>query len=484
MHYPHLLAPLDLGFTTLKNRVLMGSMHTGLEDGRKHFERMAAFFAERARGEVGLIVTGGFAPNIEGWAKPFAGTLATSGAARRHQTITNAVHAEGGKIALQILHTGRYGYSPLCVAPSRIQSPITPFTPRELSARGIERQIRAFVRCAKLAREAGYDGVEVMGSEGYFINQFLVEHTNQRTDDWGGSYENRMRLPLEILARIREAVGPDFIVIYRLSMLDLIPNGSSWDEVLTLARRVARGGATIINTGIGWHEARIPTIATSVPRAGFAWVTAKLRAQLRAEGITTPLITSNRINTPEVAEGVLADGSADMVSMARPFLADPAFVQKAREGRADEINTCIACNQACLDHTFAQKISTCLVNPRAAYEQEIVVRPVNGARKRIAVVGAGPAGLAAATTLAERGHTVTLFDAAAEIGGQFNMARRIPGKEEFSETLRYFRRRIEITGVDLRLNSRVSADDLKTFDEVLLATGVSARDPGWRGARC
>ncbi len=477
MHYPHLLAPLDLGFTTLKNRVLMGSMHTGLEDGRKHFERMAAFFAERARGEVGLIVTGGFAPNIEGWAKPFAGTLATSGAARRHQTITNAVHAEGGKIALQILHTGRYGYSPLCVAPSRIQSPITPFTPRELSARGIERQIRAFVRCAKLAREAGYDGVEVMGSEGYFINQFLVEHTNQRTDDWGGSYENRMRLPLEILARIREAVGPDFIVIYRLSMLDLIPNGSSWDEVLTLARRVARGGATIINTGIGWHEARIPTIATSVPRAGFAWVTAKLRAQLRAEGITTPLITSNRINTPEVAEGVLADGSADMVSMARPFLADPAFVQKAREGRADEINTCIACNQACLDHTFAQKISTCLVNPRAAYEQEIVVRPVNGARKRIAVVGAGPAGLAAATTLAERGHTVTLFDAAAEIGGQFNMARRIPGKEEFSETLRYFRRRIEITGVDLRLNSRVSADDLKTFDEVLLATGVSARDP-------
>ena len=477
MHYPHLLAPLDLGFTTLKNRVLMGSMHTGLEDGRKHFERMAAFFAERARGEVGLIVTGGFAPNIEGWAKPFAGTLATSGAARRHQTITNAVHAEGGKIALQILHTGRYGYSPLCVAPSRIQSPITPFTPRELSARGIERQIRAFVRCAKLAREAGYDGVEVMGSEGYFINQFLVEHTNQRTDAWGGSYENRMRLPLEILARIREAVGPDFIVIYRLSMLDLIPNGSSWDEVLTLARRVARGGATIINTGIGWHEARIPTIATSVPRAGFAWVTAKLRAQLRAEGITTPLITSNRINTPEVAEGVLADGSADMVSMARPFLADPAFVQKAREGRADEINTCIACNQACLDHTFAQKISTCLVNPRAAYEQEIVVRSVNGARKRIAVVGAGPAGLAAATTLAERGHTVALFDAAAEIGGQFNMARRIPGKEEFSETLRYFRRRIEITGVDLRLNSRVSADDLKTFDEVLLATGVSARDP-------
>lgn len=481
MNYPHLLEPLDLGFTTLKNRVLMGSMHTGLEDGRKHFERMAAYFAERARGEVGLIVTGGFAPNIEGWAKPFAGTLATSGAARRHRIVTDAVHAEGGKIALQILHTGRYGYHPLCVAPSRIQSPISPFTPRELSARGIERQIRAFVRCARLAREAGYDGVEVMGSEGYFINQFLVEHTNQRSDDWGGSYENRMRLPLEILARMREAVGPDFIIIYRLSMLDLIPNGSRWEEVLELARRVATGiaggGATLINTGIGWHEARIPTIATSVPRAGFAWVTAKLRARLREEGITTPLITSNRINTPEVAEGLLADGSADMVSMARPFLADPEFVKKARLGRADEINTCIACNQACLDHTFAQQISTCLVNPRAAYEQQIVLRPVNGASKRIAVVGAGPAGLAAATTLAERGHAVTLFDAAAEIGGQFNMARRIPGKEEFAETLRYFRRRLDITGVTLRLNQRADVEALRHFDEVLLATGVSARDP-------
>ncbi len=481
MNYPHLLAPLDLGFTTLKNRVLMGSMHTGLEDGRKHFERMAVFFAERARGEVGLIVTGGFAPNIEGWAKPFAGTLATSGATRRHKLISDAVHAEGGKIALQILHTGRYGYQPFCVAPSRIQSPISPFTPRELSARGIERQIRAFIRCARLAREAGYDGVEVMGSEGYFINQFLVTHTNQRSDAWGGSYENRMRLPLEILARMREAVGPDFIIIYRLSMLDLVPDGSSWEEVVELGRRVAKGGATIINTGIGWHEARIPTIATSVPRAGFAWVTAKLRARLRAEGITTPLITSNRINTPEVAEGVLADGSADMVSMARPFLADPEFVKKARENRADEINTCIACNQACLDHTFAQKISTCLVNPRAAYEQEIVLRPVGAAKKRIAVVGAGPAGLAAATTLAERGHAVTLFDAAAEIGGQFNMARRIPGKEEFSETLRYFRRRIEVTGVALKLNCRVDAEALKGFDEVLLATGVSARDPRIKG---
>ncbi|MEH0168505.1 NADPH-dependent 2,4-dienoyl-CoA reductase [Roseateles microcysteis] len=480
MSFPRLLEPLDLGFTTLKNRVLMGSMHTGLEDGRKHFERMAVFFAERARGEVGLIVTGGFAPNIEGWAKPFAGTLATSGAARRHKIITDAVHAEGGKIALQILHTGRYGYHPFCVAPSRIQSPISPFTPRELSERGIERQIRAFIRCARLAREAGYDGVEVMGSEGYFINQFLVNHTNQRTDGWGGSYENRMRLPLEILARMREAVGPDFIIIYRLSMLDLLPDGSSWDEVVELARRVAKGGATLINTGIGWHEARVPTIATSVPRAGFAWVTQKLRTQLRAEGINIPLITSNRINMPEVAENVLAEGAADMVSMARPFLADPDFVRKARENRVDEINTCIACNQACLDHTFAQKISTCLVNPRAAYERELAIVPIAATRtprKKIAVVGAGPAGLAASTLLAERGHEVHLFDSAAEIGGQFNLARRIPGKEEFSETLRYFRRRIEVTGVQLQLNRRVGVEDLKGFDEVLLATGVSPRNP-------
>ncbi len=484
MTYPHLLEPLDLGFTTLKNRVLMGSMHTGLEDGRKHFERMAVYFAERARGEVGLIVTGGFAPNIEGWAKPFAGTLATRGAARRHQTITRAVHAEGGKIALQILHTGRYGYQPFCVAPSRIQSPISPFTPRELSARGIERQIRAFIRCAKLAREAGYDGVEVMGSEGYFLNQFLVTHTNQRSDDWGGSYANRMRLPVEILTRMREAVGPDFIIIYRLSMLDLIPNGSSWDEVLQLARAVVKAGATLINTGVGWHEARIPTIATSVPRAGFAWVTKKLRDQLRAEGITIPLITSNRINTPEVAENVLAEGHADMVSMARPFLADPEFVKKAREQRGDEINTCIACNQACLDHTFAQQISTCLVNPRAAFEQELQIIPIAASRmprKKIAVVGAGPAGLAAATTLAERGHQVHLFDSAAEIGGQFNLARLIPGKEEFAETLRYFRRRIEVTGVTLHLNRRVAASDLSGYDDVLLATGVTPRDPQIKG---
>ena len=485
MSYPHLLRPLDLGFTTLKNRVLMGSMHTGLEDGRKHFERMAVYFAERARGEVGLIVTGGYAPNIEGWAKPFAGTLSTSGGAKRHRQITQAVQAEGGKIALQILHTGRYGYQPFCVAPSALKSPISPFTPRALTARGIERQIRAFVRCTQLAREAGYDGVELMASEGYFLNQFLAAHTNHRKDDWGGSYERRMRLPLEVLARMREAAGPDFIIIFRLSMLDLIPNGSSWDEVVTLAERVAAGGATLINTGIGWHEARVPTIATSVPRAGFAWVTAKLRAALLAKGITTPLIASNRINTPEVAENLLADGSADMVSMARPFLADPEFVKKARENRADEINTCIACNQACLDHTFAQKISTCLVNPRAAFEQEIRIIPISASasrRKRIAVVGAGPAGLAAATTLAERGHEVHLFDSAAEIGGQFNLARRIPGKEEFSETLRYFRRRIEVTGVQLHLNQRVAADALiKGFDEVLLATGVTPRDPRIKG---
>lgn len=476
--YPHLLAPLDLGFTTLPNRVLMGSMHTGLEDGRKHFPAMAAFFAERARGGVGLMVTGGFAPNIEGWAKPFAGTLATSSAARRHRIVTDAVHAEGGRIALQILHTGRYGYHPLCVAPSRIQSPISPFTPRELSARGIERQIRAFVRCAKLAREAGYDGVEVMGSEGYFINQFLVTHTNQRSDDWGGPYENRMRLAVEIVQRVREAVGPDFILIYRLSMLDLIPDGSSWDEAVTLARAIAKAGATIINTGIGWHEARIPTIATSVPRGAFAWVTKKMRETLRAEGIDVPLVTSNRINMPEVGEQILADGCADMVSLARPLLADPDFVRKARENRSQDINTCIACNQACLDHTFQLKLASCLVNPRAGHETELVLHRAP-AKKRYAVVGAGPAGLAAATTLAERGHEVHLYEASERIGGQFNMATRIPGKEEFHETLRYFERRLSATGVQLHLATRADAAALaaQKFDAVLLATGVSARDP-------
>jgi 2,4-dienoyl-CoA reductase (NADPH2) len=476
MAYPHLLAPLDLGFTTLKNRVLMGSMHTGLEDGRKHFPAMAAFFAERARGGVGLMVTGGFAPNIEGWAKPFAGTLATHAAARRHKLVTDAVHAEGGKIALQILHTGRYGYQPFCVAPSRIQSPISPFTPRALSARGIERQIKAFVRCSVLAREAGYDGVEVMGSEGYFINQFLVTHTNQRDDEWGGAYENRMRLAVEIVRRVREAVGPDFILIYRLSMLDLIPDGSSWAEAVQLAKAVTAAGATLLNTGIGWHEARIPTIATSVPRAAFAWVTKKMREELRAGGLTIPLITSNRINMPEVGEQVLADGCADMVSLARPLLADPDFVNKAAAGTPEAINTCIACNQACLDHTFKAQLASCLVNPRAGHETTLLIR-ATPQKKRIAVVGAGPAGLAASTTLAERGHAVTLFDASAEIGGQFNMAKRIPGKEEFEETLRYFRGRLAATGVEVTLGTRVQAGELTGFDEVVLATGVTPRDP-------
>ena len=476
--YPHLLAPLDLGFTTLKNRVLMGSMHTGLEDGRD-LSRMAAYFRERAEGDVGLIVTGGFAPNIAGWAKPFAGTLATSGAAKRHRVVTEAVHEAGGKIALQILHTGRYAYHPLAVAPSRLQSPISPFTPFALSASGVERQIRAFTAQRTKAREAGYDGVEVMGSEGYFINQFLSQATNLRRDAWGGDYSHRMRLPVEILARMREAVGPDFIIIYRLSMIDLVPGGSAWDEIVTLGKAVATGGANIVNTGIGWHEARVPTIATSVPRAAFAWVTQKMKAEFAAAGITTPLVTSNRINTPEVAEQVLADGCADMVSMARPLLADAAFVKKAAQGRADRINTCIACNQACLDHVFQNKTSSCLVNPRACHETELVYRPIAtpASRKRIAVVGAGPAGLTAATVAAERGHEVHLFDAAPAIGGQLNMAKVIPGKEEFHEMLRYLATRVEDTGVQLHLNRKVAAADLAGFDEVIVATGVEPRDP-------
>jgi 2,4-dienoyl-CoA reductase (NADPH2) len=475
--YPHLLAPLDLGFTQLRNRVLMGSMHTGLEDDSKSFGRLTAYFAERARGGVGLIVTGGFAPNIAGWTSPFAGRLTTHAAAQRHRPIPAAVHAEGGKIALQILHTGRYGYHPLAVAPSRLKSPITPFTPRALSARGIERQIRAFVRCACLAREAGYDGVEIMGSEGYFINQFLAAHTNKRTDEWGGSFANRMRLPVEIVARTRAAVGADFILIYRLSMLDLVPEGSDWSEVVQLAQAVERAGATIINTGIGWHEARIPTIATSVPRAAFAWVTRKLKGEV---GI--PLCATNRINTPEVGDRIIAEGSADMVSMARPLLADAEFVVKAAAGRADEINTCIACNQACLDHVFQRKIASCLVNPRAGHETLLRYEPTS-APKRIAVVGAGPAGLACATVLAERGHSVDVYEAATAIGGQFNMAKRIPGKEEFHETLRYFGRRIEVTGVQLQLGIRVDPATLlaRKYDEVVLATGVIPRDPGIPG---
>ncbi len=471
--YPHLLAPLDLGFTTLKNRVLMGSMHTGLEDKAEHFPRLAAYFAERARGGVALMVTGGYAPNIEGWLSPFGSRLASASAAKKHVQITDAVHAEGGKIALQILHAGRYGYSPLSVAPSRLKSPITPFTPRALSAAGIERQIRCFVRCAKLAREGGYDGVEIMGSEGYFINEFLVSYTNRRTDRWGGSYENRMRLPVEIVSRVREAVGPDFIIIFRLSLIDLIPGGSSWQEVVQLAKAIEKAGATIINTGIGWHEARVPTIATSVPRAAWTWLTKKLKPEL-----TIPLITSNRINVPEVAEQVLADGCADMVSMARPFLADPEFVKKSAEGRRDEINVCIGCNQACLDHIFAQKMSSCLVNPRACHETELIYTPTPK-RRKFAVVGAGAAGIAAASVLGERGHEVHLFEAADKVGGQLNMAATIPGKEEFHEMLKYFKRKLEVAGVNVHLNTRADAERLGAgnYEEVFLASGVTPRDP-------
>lgn len=477
VHYPHLMAPLDLGFTTLRNRSLMGSMHTGLEEKPGGFERMAAYFSERAKGGVGLIVTGGIAPNEEGGVYSGAAKLTTAEEAEKHVVVTQAVHDAGGKICLQILHAGRYAYSPKQVAPSAIQAPINPFTPKALDEAGIEKQICDFVTCAKLARSAGYDGVEIMGSEGYFINQFLASHTNQRTDRWGGSYENRMRLPVEIVRRVREAVGQDFIIIYRLSMLDLVEGGSVWPEIVQLAQAVERAGATLINTGIGWHEARIPTIATKVPRGAFSKVTAKLRGS-----VNVPLITTNRINTPEVAEQILADGDADMVSMARPFLADPEFVNKAAAGRSDEINTCIGCNQACLDHTFGGKLTSCLVNPRACHETELNYLPTIQVKK-IAVVGAGPAGLSAATVAAERGHEVTLFDSASQIGGQFNIAKRIPGKEEFSETLRYFDRKLKSTGVELCLNTRVDVAQLLagSFDEIILATGIAPRTPAIEG---
>jgi len=469
VRYPSLFTPLDLGFATLPNRVLMGSMHTGLEDHARDFDKLAAYFAERARGGVGLMVTGGFAPNMRGWLTPFGSRLSMPWQVAPHRKITSAVHAEGGRICLQILHAGRYGYQPLSVAPSRIKSPITPFTPRALSAGGVERTINDFVNCARKAQDAGYDGVEVMGSEGYLINQFLTERTNQRDDDWGGSLEKRQRFPVEIVRRMREAVGREFIIIYRLSMLDLVERGQAWDEIVTLARKIEGAGATLINTGIGWHEARIPTIVTSVPRAGFAWVTRRMKQEI---GI--PLVTTNRINMPEVAERILRDGDADMVSMARPLLADPDWVRKAREDRSADINTCIACNQACLDHVFENRRASCLVNPRACHETELVIAPA-AVKKRIAVVGAGPAGLACATTLAERGHAVTLFEQSNGIGGQFNMAKRVPGKEEFHETLRYYGRRIEQTGVQLRLGTRATPALLCGFDDVVIATGVTPR---------
>lgn len=469
--YPHLLAPLDLGFTVLKNRVLMGSMHTGLEDKKADFPKLAAYFAERAQGGVGLMVTGGFAPTRAGWLAPFASKLTSRLEVNRHRLVTDAVHREGGKICLQILHAGRYGYTPISVAPSAVKSPITPFKPRALSTRGIQRQLEGFVRCARLAQDSGYNGVEVMGSEGYFLNEFLVTHTNLRSDAWGGTFRNRMRLPVEVIKQIRAAVGREFIIIFRLSMLDLIEKGSSWEEVVDLAKAIEAAGATLINTGIGWHEARIPTIATMVPRASFTWVTGRLRGEV---GI--PLITTNRINTPEVAEAVIARGDADMVSMARPMLADPEFVRKAEQGRADQINTCIACNQACLDHIFSRQRATCLVNPRACYETELNYPPTER-RKRIAVVGAGPAGLACSTIAAGRGHEVHLFEADPLIGGQFNMARRIPGKAEFNETLRYFNRQIELTGVLLHAGQEVAAAALISagYDEVVIATGVLPR---------
>ena len=473
-HYPKLLSPLDLGFTTLKNRVLMGSMHTGLEE-TKDWNRVAEFYAARARGGVGFMVTGGMAPNAEGGVFPGAAGLFSDADIANHRIVTDRVHDADGKIAMQILHAGRYAYSPACVGPSAIKSPISPFPPKELDEDGIEKQISDIVTAATRARQAGYDGVEVMGSEGYFINQFLVTYTNKRTDRWGGSYENRMRLPIEVVRRVREAVGPDFIVIYRLSMIDLIPNGSTWDEVVQLAKAVEAAGATILNTGIGWHEARIPTIATSVPRRAFTWVTKKLMG-----AVQIPIITSNRINMPEVAENVLVDGCADMVSMARPFLADADFVAKAAAGKASEIAPCIACNQACLDHTFGGKLSSCLVNPRACHETELTVETAV-TPKLIAVVGAGPAGLSAALTAAERGHKVTLFDKANDIGGQLNMAKQVPGKEEFWGLVDYYRTMVAKLGITVQLGTTATPDILAPFDEIIMATGVAPRDPAIPG---
>ncbi|NNL94854.1 MAG: FAD-dependent oxidoreductase, partial [Xanthomonadales bacterium] len=473
--FPHLLAPLELGHLHLRNRVLMGSMHTGLEDRARDYPRLARYFAERAEGGVGLMVTGGMAPTRRGWLAPFASSMLSPRQFPRHRLVTDAVHNADGRICMQILHAGRYGYHPLVVSSSAIKSPISPFKPRALNARGVEREIRGFVRATRLAREAGYDGVEIMGSEGYLINQFTAPHVNDRDDEWGGTTAKRYRIAEEIVARCREAAGRDFILIYRLSMLDLLPDGNRWDEIVEQARAVERAGASIINTGIGWHEARIPTIATMVPRAAFSWVTRKLMGQ-----VGVPLVATNRINTPEVAEKILADGDADMVSMARPLLADPEFVAKAAAGTPQRINTCIACNQACLDHTFKGRTASCLVNPRACAETRLNYEQAATSR-RIAVVGAGPAGLACATVAAGRGHDVTLFDQAPDIGGQFNMAKRIPGKEEFYETLRYFANLLDESGVSVRLNTRARAEDLLRFDECVMATGVTPRIPAIEG---
>ncbi|MBM4558439.1 FAD-dependent oxidoreductase [Rhodococcus hoagii] len=475
--FPHLLAPLDLGFTTLRNRVVMGSMHTGLEDRAKNTARLAEFYAERARGGVGLIVTGGYAPNRTGWLLPFGAKLTNRFEARRHRTITRAVHDAGGKIALQILHAGRYSYQPFSVSASSIKAPINPFRPRRLTSRGVRWQIRNFVRCARLARSAGYDGVEIMGGEGYFVNQFLCERTNKRTDEWGGTPQNRRRMAVEIVRRTRAAVGPNFVILFRLSMADLVEGGQSWDEIVALAQEVEAAGATVINTDIGWHESRVPTIVTSVPRAAFVDVTEKL-----AKHVSIPVVASNRINMPEIAEEILTRGEVQLISMARPMLADPQWVRKAEAGAPDEINTCIACNQACLDHAFVNKHVSCLLNPRAGRETELTLLPTRR-KKNLAVVGAGPAGSSAALNLAQRGHAVTLFEARDEIGGQFGIAQKIPGKEEFAETIRYFRRQLDLAGVDVRLGTRVDAVDLidAGYDEVVIATGVTPRVPAIPG---